>query len=173
MRKSHMRARSRFSERRKGATTVSTVLTLTSLVDLFTNLVLFLLYNFSGEASAIPAAEHMKLPESLAQLTPQTTLTVMITRSDILVDGTKVAEIGQVLKESDLLIPALKKEMDYAAERGKYFSNISAGKPFEGRVTILGDKNIPFRLLEKVMYTCSQAEFGQIDLAVIQKESAG
>jgi biopolymer transport protein TolR len=166
-----MRLRSRFSERRQGSSAVSTVLTLTSLVDLFTNLVLFLLYNFSGDASAIPSAERMKLPESLAELMPHTTLTIMITQTDIVVDGRKVAEIGPILKEDDLLIPALKKEMDYAAERGKYFANASAGKPFEGRVTILGDKQIPFRILEKVMFTCSQSEFGQIDLAVIQKES--
>lgn len=171
MRRSPIRHRSRFSERRQGAITVSTVLTLTSLVDLFTNLVLFLLYNFSGEASAIPSSERLKLPESLAQLTPHTSLTVMITQSDILLDGIKVAEIEPVMKDEALLIPALKKEMDYAAERGKYFSNISAGQPFDGRVTILGDKHIPFRLLEKVMYTCSEAEFGQIDLAVIQKGS--
>jgi biopolymer transport protein ExbD len=151
--------------------TVSTGLTLTALVDLFTNLVLFLLYNFAGEASAIPSAERMKLPESLAQLTPHTTLTIIITQSDILLDGIKVAEVGPVMNEEDLLIPALKKEMDYAAEKGKYFASLNAGKPFEGRVTILGDKHIPFRLLEKVMYTCSQAEFSQIDLAVIQKES--
>jgi len=166
-----MRLRSRFSQRRQGASAVSTVLTLTSLVDLFTNLVLFLLYNFSGEAAAIPSAERMKLPESLAQLAPHTTLTIMITQSDILLDGIKVAEIETVMKESDLLIPALKKEMDYSAERGKYFANLNGGKPFEGRVTILGDKQIPFRLLEKVMFTCSQAQFGQIDLAVIQKET--
>lgn len=166
-----MRLRSRFSERRQGSSAVSTVLTLTSLVDLFTNLVLFLLYNFSGDASAIPSAERMKLPESLAELMPHTTLTIMITQTDIAVDGRKVAEIGTILREDDLLIPALKKEMDYAAERGKYFANAGTGKPFEGRVTILGDRQIPFRLLEKVMYTCSQSEFSQIDLAVIQKES--
>ena len=166
-----MRLRSRFSQRRQGSTAVSSVLTLTSLVDLFINLVLFLLYNFSGEASAIPSAEQMKLPESVAQQAPHMTLTIMITQSDILLDGIKVAEVGPVMNEDDLLIPALKKEMDYAAERGKYFANLNTGKPFEGRVTILGDRQIPFRLLEKVMYTCSQAEFGQIDLAVIQKES--
>jgi biopolymer transport protein ExbD len=140
-------------------------------VDLFTNLVLFLLYNFSGEATAIPSAERMKLPESLAELMPRTTLTIMITQTDIIVDGRKVAEIGPILKEDDLLIPALKKEMDYAAERGKYFAGAGTGKPFEGRVTILGDRQIPFRLLEKVMFTSSQSGFGQIDLAVIQKES--
>ena len=165
-----MMARSRFSVRRRGSGTVSTFLTLTSLVDLFTNLVLFLLYNFSAEGTAIPAAERMKLPESLAQQTPRTTVTVMITQSDIFLGGKLVAEINAVLQDEELLIPALKKELDYEAERGKYFTGVEAGSGFDGRITILGDKDLPFRLLEKVMFTCSQAEFGQIDLGVIRKE---
>jgi biopolymer transport protein TolR len=165
-----MMSRSRFSERRRGSSSVSTFLTLTSLVDLFTNLVLFLLYNFSGEGSSIPSAERMKLPESLSQLTPRTTVTVMVTQSDIFVEGKRVAETSQVMSTDELLIPTLKKELDYEAERGKYFSGATPGNTFEGRVTILGDKGIPFRLLEKVMFTCSQAEFGQIDLGVIRKE---
>jgi biopolymer transport protein ExbD len=165
-----MIARSRFSERRRGASSVSTFLTLTSLVDLFTNLVLFLLYNFSAEGSAIPAADRMQLPESLAQQTPRTTVTVMITQSDIFLEGKRVADIDAVMQDAELLIPSLKDGLDYEAERGKYFAGIQAGSAFDGRITILGDKNLPFRLLEKVMFTCSQAEFGQIDLGVIRKE---
>jgi len=149
---------------------MSTFLTLTSLVDLFTNLVLFLLYNFSAEGSSIPSAERMKLPESLSQQTPRTTVTVMVTQSDIFLEGKRIADTASVLNTEELLIPDLKKELDYEAERGKYFANMTTAKTFEGRITILGDKHIPFRLLEKVMFTCSQAEFGQIDLGVIRKE---
>ena len=163
--------RSRFSEKRKGSMTVTTFLTLTSLVDLFTNLVLFLIYNFSAEGTAIPSADRMQLPESLAELTPRTTVTVMITQSNIFVEGKSVAEITDIMEVEDLLIPALKKELDYEAERGKYFSDLTTGDSFEGHVTILGDKNIPFRLLEKVMFTCSQSEFSKIDLGVIHKEA--
>ncbi len=164
-----MRSGNRLSARR-AVGSISTFLTLTSLVDLFTNLVLFLLYNFSAEGSSIPSAERLKLPESLAQQTPQTTVTVMVTQSDIFLGGKRVADVAAVLNTDELLIPDLKKELDYEAERGKYFANLTTAKTFEGRITILGDKHIPFRLLEKVMFTCSQAEFGQIDLGVIRKE---
>jgi len=155
---------------RRPAGTVSTFLTLTSLVDLFTNLVLFLLYNFSAEGSTIPSAERLKLPESLAQQHPQTTVTIMVTQSDIYLEGKRIAGTGAVLNTDELLIPDLKKELDYEAQRGKYFASQTAAKTFDGRITILGDKHIPFRLLEKVMFTCSQAEFGQIDLGVLHKE---
>jgi biopolymer transport protein ExbD len=155
---------------RRATSSISTFLTLTSLVDLFTNLVLFLIYNFSAEGSAIPSAERLKLPESLAQQTPRTTVTVMVTQTDIFLEGKRIAGTEAVLQVDDLLIPDLKKELDYEAERGKYFSGLTPDKAFDGRITILGDKHIPFRLLEKVMFTCSEAEFGQIDLGVLRKE---
>lgn len=164
-----MIAGNRLSARRPTGT-VSTFLTLTSLVDLFTNLVLFLLYNFSAEGSTIPSAERLKLPESLAQQQPQTTVTIMVTQSDIYLEGKRIAGTAAVLNADELLIPDLKKELDYEARRGKYFASQTSANTFDGRITILGDKHIPFRLLEKVMFTCSQAEFGQIDLGVLRKE---
>lgn len=164
-----MRSGNRLSARR-ATSGMSTFLTLTSLVDLFTNLVLFLLYNFSAEGSSIPSAERMRLPESLSQQTPRTTVTVMVTQSEIFLEGKRITDTTAVLNTEELLIPDLKKGLDYEAERGKYFANLTNANGFEGRITILGDKHIPFRLLEKVMFTCSQAEFGQIDLGVIRKE---
>jgi biopolymer transport protein ExbD len=164
-----MRSGNRLSARR-AVGSISTFLTLTSLVDLFTNLVLFLLYNFSAEGSSIPSAERMRLPESLSQQTPRTTVTIMVTQSDIFLEGKRIIDTAAVLNTEELLIPDLKKELDYEAERGKYFSGLTPDKAFDGRITILGDKHIPFRLLEKVMFTCSQAEFGQIDLGVLRKE---
>jgi biopolymer transport protein ExbD len=38
-------------------------------------------------------------------------------------------------------------------------------------VTILGDKDIPYRLLKKVMATCTESEYGRISLAVLQKST--
>jgi len=38
-------------------------------------------------------------------------------------------------------------------------------------VTIMGDKEIPYRLLKKVMATCTASDYGQISLAVLQRSS--
>jgi len=157
---------------RRASGTASTFLTLTSLVDLFTNLVLFLLYNFSAEGSTIPSAERLKLPESVTQQRAETTVTIMVTQADIFLGGKRITDTDSVMKTDELLIPDLKKELDFEAKRGRYFATLTPDKPFEGRITILGDKHIPFRLLEKVMFTCSQAEFGQIDLGVLHKDLA-
>jgi biopolymer transport protein TolR len=155
---------------RRGSATVSTFLTLTSLVDLFTNLVLFLLYNFSAEGSTIPSMERLKLPQSVTEQRAETTVTIMVTQSDIFLGGKRIAGTDNVMNTDELLIPDLKKELDFEATRGKYFASLTPDTTFQGRITILGDKHIPFRLLEKVMFTCSQAEFGQIALGVLHKE---
>ncbi len=37
-------------------------------------------------------------------------------------------------------------------------------------ITIMGDKSLPYDVLKKVMATCTDADYGRISLAVLQKE---
>jgi biopolymer transport protein TolR len=39
-------------------------------------------------------------------------------------------------------------------------------------ITILGDQDVPYRILKKIMATCTDADFGRLSLAVVQKEEA-
>ncbi len=44
------------------------------------------------------------------------------------------------------------------------------GTPEEEReITILGDKEIPYKLLKRIMLTCSETHFSHISLAVSKK----
>lgn len=151
---------------------VFTALNLTSLIDLFTILVLFLLFHLSGGGEVLPVSNKLKLPLSISETPPQATVTVVITTEDITVEGKRVEGVQAVLDTSDLLISGLKEELDQHAQKAKAVGAALGTQVFEGKVTILGDRLIPFKLLEKVMFTCSQAEFSNIHLAVIQKETA-
>ena len=146
----------------------SGALNLVSLMDIFTILVFFLLVN-SSDVQTLPNAKDMKLPESIAEKKPEETVTILIGRTDILVQGTPVASIAQVLATKGNDIPALReallKQNDRVLRR-------AAKDDIAGReVTILGDKDIPYRLLKKVMATCTASDYGQISLAVLQKSS--
>jgi len=146
----------------------SGALNLVSLMDIFTILVFFLLVN-SSDVQTLPNAKDMKLPESIAEKKPEETVTILIGRTDILVQGTPVANIAQVLATKGNDIPALReallKQNDRVLRR-------AAKDDIAGReVTILGDKDIPYRLLKKVMATCTASDYGQISLAVLQKSS--
>ncbi|HLB94954.1 MAG TPA: biopolymer transporter ExbD [Nitrospiria bacterium] len=151
---------------------IFTSLNLTSLIDLFTILVLFLIFHIAGGSEVLSVSNRLQLPESLSETPPQATVTVVITTEEITVEGKRVEGVQEALDAPDLLIAGLKQELDRHAQKAKAMGGATGTQVFEGKVTILGDRLIPFKLLEKVMFTCSQAEFSDIRLAVIQKETA-
>lgn len=142
-------------------------LNIVALMDIFTLLVFFLLVNVStGET--LPTAKAVKLPESVAEQAPKITLTVIVSDKDIVVDGRKIADVSAVLGTTTDVIPALKTELELQTKL--MLKRPSAdGKPFNGEITIMGHKDIPYRLLKKIMVTCTTAQYGNIKLAVTQK----
>ena len=135
-------------------------------------LVLFLLFNMASGGEVLPSSETLKLPESISDIIPEAAVTIIITQDTISIEGVEVGSVEQILASEGLAIPELKKELDRHAEKSKKISVATETLVFKGKVTILGDRLLPFRLLEKVMVTCSQAEFSDISLVVIQKETA-
>ena len=142
----------------------SVALNLVSLMDIFTILVFFLLVN-SGEMETLPNTKDLQMPESIAEQKPRENVVVMITENDILVQGEVVATVAIVESSSRLVIRPLKAQLVRLADRRVVDSNDEDA----GEVTIMGDKEIPYSLLKKVMATCTDANYSRISLAVIQK----
>lgn len=149
----------------------SAQLNMISLMDIFTILVFFLLVS-SSSGEVLPSTKSIKLPESIAEKIPKETLIIVVNDKDILVQGRKVASITEVLSTKGLIISALKKELELLSQRR--VRRKATDKPFNGEVTIMGDKEIPYKLLKKIMVTCTKASYGNISLAVVKKlESEG
>jgi biopolymer transport protein ExbD len=143
-------------------------LNLVSLMDIFTILVFFLLVN-SSEVETLPNAKDLQLPESIAEEKAKETVVILIGEEDIIVQGTPVAKIADVMKIQGNDIPALREALKSQNDR---VLRREARDDIAGReVTIMGDKEIPYRLLKKVMATCTKSDYGQISLAVLQKSS--
>jgi biopolymer transport protein ExbD len=143
-------------------------LNLVSLMDIFTILVFFLLVN-SSDVQTLPNAKDMQLPESIAEKKPEENVVVLIGKTDILVQGQVVAKIDDVMATKGNDIPALREALLSQNDR---VLRREAKDDIAGReVTIMGDKEIPYRLLKKVMATCTASDYGQISLAVLQKSS--
>jgi biopolymer transport protein ExbD len=143
-------------------------LNLVSLIDIFTILIFFLLSN-SADVEILPSNKAVKLPESTAEKKPSETVVVMVTPSDILVQGRKVAQVADVMGLEDDLIEPLKAELDLQAGRQVIRRENEAQTK---TVTIMGDKQIPYKLLRKVMITCARANFSQVSFAVLRKSEA-
>lgn len=144
-------------------------LAVVSLMDIFTIILLFLLTSATGETQVIPKTELLKLPSSTSELQPKATLLIMITQQDVIVEGKPVATVEEAIADPELLLPALFEEMTYQAEKAKFLAGQTDGV-FLGTVSIMAHKTLPFRLLEKVLFTCAQAEFGNISLSVLEGE---
>jgi biopolymer transport protein ExbD len=139
---------------------------LVSLIDVFTILIFFLLSSASGvELLASPKA--VKLPDSISEKAPKETIVVVISDADILVDGRKVASVPEVMAMQGDLIAPLKAELDLLAGRQVVRAENQAQTK---AITIMGDKNIPYQLLRKVMVTSARANFSDVSFAVRRKD---
>ena len=144
-------------------------LNLVSLMDIFTILVFFLLVN-SSEVEVLPNARDVKLPESIAEAKARETVVVLITNDKLLVQGRVVGNIADIMASDDIIIPELKAALESQTDR--VLRQEARDDVANREVTIMGDREIPYSLLKKVMATCTQADYGQLSLAVLQKTSA-
>jgi len=143
-------------------------LNLVSLMDIFTILVFFLLVN-SSEVEVLPNAKDIQLPESIAEDKAKETVVILIGEEDILVQGTPVVKVSEVMQLRGNDIPQLRQAL--LSQNDRVLRRETRGEIAGREVTIMGDRDIPYRLLKKVMATCTGSDFGQISLAVLQKSS--
>ena len=140
---------------------------LVSLIDVFTILIFFLLSSASGVETLV-SPNAVKLPLSLAEQAPKETVVLVVSSDEILVDGRRIALVAEALALPTDLIPALKAELDVLAER----KVVRAENASETQaITIMADKDIPYRLLRKVMATCARAGFSDVSFAVRRRDT--
>jgi biopolymer transport protein ExbD len=140
---------------------------------MFTILVVFLLKSFSTEGEIMTISPDLVLPESIQTKKPERSLILAVNNEVITVEGKKVISVEEVLEMEDILIRPLQRELTKRAELTKAIAAKNPAVQFTGDIIIQGDKKIPFKLLEKVMYTCGQSEYTNMNLAVYTKEARG
>ena len=151
----------------KGRNKTMLDMNLVSLIDVFTLLIFFLLSN-SGGVETLPSPKAVQLPESVAEKAPRETVIVVVSGSEILVGGRKVASVAEVLATEGDLIEPLRVELEQQAGRQVIRKENEADAK---RMTIMGDKNIPYRLLRKIMFTGARANFADVSFAVRRLEA--
>ena len=141
-------------------------LNLVPFIDILTVMVAFLLV-YATQVEVIHNAKSIPLPESIAQQQPHPTVVVTVTKSDIYVQGERVATIPQVLAQTGTDIASLRTALESVAVVG---ATTSSGDAAHRELTIMADKSLPYEVLKKVMSTCTGADYSHIALAVLEKE---
>jgi len=137
---------------------------LVALIDVFTILLFFLLSSAGTDALEAPAG--LRLPMAQSEASPTPTVVLTISGTDIHLQGQRVAGVAEVLASGDTLIAPLQARLDELAAASPAPAAGADGRPVPRAVTILGDKDIPYALLRKVMATCAQAQYADVSFAV-------
>ena len=140
---------------------------LVPFIDMMTILVVFLLVHTS-DTEILPNTKNISIPLSIAETKPRPTVVVMVTRDTLYVNGRPVAKIDEVMGSEQPVIEPLRAALREQADR--VLVEAAREDIVEREVTIMGDKSIPFRVLKRIMATCTDADYGKVSLAVIERE---
>jgi biopolymer transport protein ExbD len=140
---------------------------LVPFIDVMTILVVFLLVHTS-DVDIVPNTKNITIPVSVSEKKPHPSVVVMITKDDVLVDGHLIAKLSDITASDALVIAPLRKALREQAS--KALVGQEQQKIADREVTIMGDRDIPYVVLKKVMATCTDADYGKVSLAVIERD---
>lgn len=147
-----------------------TKMPLTSLMDVFTILVFFLLVN-SGSVEIMEAPRDVSLPVSKVETKPRETVVIFVSPEEVLVQGKLVARVGDILDGKDGAINPITAQL--ATLKDSIIGERTAAVAGSDEVTILADKSVPFSVIKTIMSTCTNEGYEKVSLAVIQQAAAG
>lgn len=140
------------------------MLNLTSLMDIFTILLIFLLVN-NNNAAKLPDNQNIRLPESTATELPTELLTVQVDAQDIIVQGQKIADTQQVEKQEERTVDALVDELNYRAAQSL---SLAEGEDDDREIMIQADRRVPYAVIKKLMRSCMETPYNQVAFAVLK-----
>jgi len=145
---------------------LSTKMNLTSLMDVFTILVFFLLVN-SANTEVLETPKQITLPASVVEEKPRETIVIFISENDVTVQGESVVRTNDILQAETQNIDAIGQRLSELSENVIGLSTQTIAQSQE--VTILADREVPFAVIKRVMSTCTSRGYSKISLAVLQK----
>ncbi len=142
---------------------------LTSLMDVFTILVFFLLVN-SGSVEVLDAPKDVVLPESKVETKPRETVVIFVSPEEVLVQGQPAAVVDDILAAEEGATDQITAKLAELKENVVGPSTLAVAGSLE--VTILADKSVPFIVIKRIMSTCTGEGYENVSLAVLQKAPA-
>jgi biopolymer transport protein ExbD len=145
-----------------------TKMNLTSLMDVFTILVFFLLVN-SGSVELLESPKNMTLPEARVDTKPRETVVIFVSPEDVLVQGKTVARVNDILEGASSTVDPITSRL--AELRDNIVGPSTLAVAGSQEITILADKSVPFIVIRKIMSACTGEGYENVSLAVIQKQT--
>jgi biopolymer transport protein ExbD len=150
-------------------------LNITSMMDMFTIILVFLIKSYSADGSMLTNADDLVLPNSESKKKPtDVNLQVAVTQDMILVDNQAVAPTDDARnishEENDPIITKLEERLKVAMAMEEEMVRMGALNAVQGQIIVQVDKNIDFDVLFKIMNTCGKAGYNNMNFAVMERE---
>jgi biopolymer transport protein ExbD len=142
-------------------------LSLTSMMDIFTTLVFFLIVNSSASSVVLQQPKEITLPTSVVEAKPRETVVIFVGKEEVLVQGVPVARVSEIQSTENVEIEPISARLAVLSQAVIGVSTQAIADSQE--VTVLADKSVPFSVLKKVMATCTAQGYTRVSLAVVQK----
>jgi biopolymer transport protein TolR len=155
----------RHRQRRHGANHFALI----PFIDMMTILVVFLLAH-TADVDILPNTKNISIPQSISDRKPSAAVVVMITKDSLFVDGVMVGSLQDVIANQGPFFAPLKTAL--MAQNDRSIRSAQQTDIAKREVTIMGDKSTPYSVLKKIMLTCSEAEYGKVSFAVVERERA-
>ena len=163
-------------KRRFGNDDGQMTLNITSLMDILTIVLIFLVMSFSSDENEVPMPSFM-LPDSTSERPPKLTVKVSVSSADVKVEDAVVATFrrGKIppselneSKQITSLLKALKKEKARVGSSSR--SRAADADEGEDEIVYLeAEKGLPFAVVDRVLKTAAGAGFTRFRLAVQRK----
>ena len=138
------------------------------MIDMLTILVVYLLVH-AADYEILPNTKSIQIPQSLSETKPHETVTVLITKETIFVNGASLASVADLRARQDAVIEPLRRALRIEADKRMLKDR---NDPTSHEVTVLADKDLPYSFLKRILSTCTAAEYGKVSLAVLERERA-
>ncbi|MBR3668714.1 MAG: biopolymer transporter ExbD [Fibrobacter sp.] len=144
---------------------------LTSMMDMMTIILVFMIKNIDAEGQLVTQAENLVLPNSTSKIQPkEVSLTVVVDNGFVVVDNEKIVPTADVLAQDSLLVEKVNTVLQDRRQIEKdhaLANNLPADEA--GHIIVQIDKNIPYDAMYKVMATCGFSGYTNIAFAVMMK----
>lgn len=156
---------------RKKKTDKDVELNITSLMDMFTIVLVFLLKSFAAEGNLLTSADNLVLPISAQSQSPtEVSMNVVVDQNWVLVDDQQVMKTEQVGQQDSLnLQPVYEilKEKRREEEESEMAGIIDLTV---GKIVLQFDKNMEYDIVTKAVATCGYAGYNNVKFAVVKRE---
>ena len=149
---------------KKAGRALDVSLNLTPMIDMFVVLVIFLLMTFSTSGEILFIQKDIELPKASHTEEMEQAPVVIIGAGQVVIEGQSVGRMDDIAEDENFEIPDLTERL---TNLKKNFQQLHPNQEFSGKIIIQGGKEITFRVLKKVMYTCTTVGYTNINFAVL------